>query len=92
MAANVVDCDGDIGVSEVALGLAFWWRLDIIEGLRAVDRCFVEVEVGYDGTPRYVRRVMRDLQLLGRDGGLGLCCHCGSVGFEIGRKWSNHVG
>jgi len=84
LAANVVDRDGDVGVSEVALGLAFWWRFDIVEGFRAVDWCFVEVEVGYDGTSRYIRRVMYGLQLLGSDGGLSLCCHRGTgYGVEI---------
>ena len=53
-AADVIEGDFDVGVGEVALWEAFGGLLDIVEGLRAVFGCFVELETGGGGAAGYV--------------------------------------
>jgi len=77
--AYVLDCDGQVIVTEVALGLAFGGLFDIIEGFGVVRWGFVELELSGYGTSRDVGGVVSGYGLEGGGGGCGLCCcrHCG---------------
>lgn len=66
-------------VREVALGLAFRGRFDVVERFRAIRWGFVELELGIDGTSWDIGGVRGDLHLWGCCGGLGHGCHCGFV-------------
>ena len=85
--AEVVDLDGDGSVGEVALGLAFWRLLDVVEGFGAVGWGFVEGEVGGYGAAGDVAAVIvlsGDFGDLGLDGG----CGGGHGRFEyLGDEW-----
>ena len=61
-AANVLNGNGEVGVAEVALGLAFGGCFDVVEGFGVVRGWGVEFEGGGDGAAGDVRSVM------GRDG------------------------
>ena len=78
--ANVVGCDGDVDVAEVALGLAFWWGFDVVEWFGAVFWGFVEVELGGDGAAVDVGCV--EGGDVGRGDCLSSCGHCKSVSGE----------
>ena len=78
--AEVGDLHRDGGVGEIALGMACWGLLDIVEGFGAVGRGVVEREVGSYGAVRYESTFVA----LGSEfGGLNLYsrCGCGHGGF-----------
>lgn len=78
MGADVLDCDGQVNVAEVALGLAFGGVFDVIERFGVVGWGFVELELSGHGTSRDVGGVVSGYGSGGGGGGCGLCCrrHC----------------
>ncbi len=77
--AQVLDCDGEVVVAEVALRFAGGGLLDVVEGFSVVRGGLEELEFGGYGATGDVGGVMGGYCLgwgRGRDGGFGCSRHC----------------